>query len=152
MFSELIAQLRSLEDFYKIAHWQCKNTVFYSDHLLLDRLSSEAGSRIDQVAEKAIGTSGNASIVNLKDILKKEFVIIKNLSDSPSENSRFFEDALRLEEQLKVFVTTQEPIQSLGVKNMLGDIADECEGRIYLLKQRLAKGQAPIMPMPIKPE
>lgn len=138
MFQDLLAQLEALQYYYKTGHWQVKNNIFYSDHLLLDRLSSEAEERVDQVAEKAIGVTGDVTIVNLPEVLKKIFAHTKGLTFASPENSKYFEDALKLEQALISFCTQNEPTQTLGVKNMLADIADEAEGRVYLLKQRLS--------------
>lgn len=149
MFEELLAKLYSLELYYKTAHWQVKNTVYYGDHLLLDRLSEEAGERIDQVAEKAIGITGNSSVVNLPMILKKIYEYVSKLSYENAENSKYFEEGLKLEQILQECVNKYEPSASIGVKNMLGDIADESEARVYLLKQRLNKNTSvPNQPIP----
>ena len=141
MFQELLSYLKSLELYYKTAHWQVKNPIYYSDHLLLDRLSDESGKRIDEVAEKAIGVTGSVASVNLPEILKKVYGCIKDCPYESNENSKYFEAALHLEEKLQQLCKQfdQAPETSVGVKNMLGDIADESEGRIYLLKQRLSK-------------
>ena len=147
MYQELISKLHALSMYYQTAHWQCKNSVYYADHLLFDRLYDEASERIDQVAEKAIGITGNVAIVNLPEILKKTYNEIKSLTYAASENVKFFEDALQMEEALLMFCTSQEEGKSVGVRNMLGDIADESESRVYLLKQRLAQKSTPIPPI-----
>jgi DNA-binding ferritin-like protein len=139
MFEELLAKLYALELYYKTGHWQVKNSIFYADHLLLDRLSEEAGSKIDSVAEKAIGLTGNVSVVNLPKILTKTQQLISMLPYENSENAKYFEAGLQLEQQLQECIKKYEPSASIGLKNLFGDLADESESRIYLLKQRLAK-------------
>lgn len=140
---ELLATLQALEMYYKTGHWQVKNTIYYSDHLLLDRLSEEAGQRIDQVAEKAIGIDNDVTVVNLPEILKKVFEKTRTLPYAPSENVKFFEAALTIEKQLIALCTAVEAKSSVGVKNMLGDICDEAESRIYLIQQRVSKKSNP---------
>jgi len=140
MFKDLLSYLYSLEYYYKTAHWQCKNSVYYGDHLLFDRLSDEASERVDQVAEKAIGITGNLAIVNLPSILKSIFTNVNPLRFECPENSQYFEDALKLETSLLDCCKKYDASESsVGIKNMLGDIADESEARVYLLKQRLRK-------------
>lgn len=138
MLKELLIKLTSLSMYYKTAHWQSKNKVYYGDHTLLDRLSCEAGSRIDQVAEKAIGTGENED-VNLPDILKGVYNEVKEESYNPDENTEFFKCAQVMEEELRQFCEDKENAEgtTCGMRNLLGDIADESEGRSYLLKQRL---------------
>lgn len=139
MFQELLSQLYALEYYYKTAHWTVKNPQYYADHLLFDRLSDEASKRIDQVAEKGIGLTQNSSIVHLPSVLKMMFNLIKDLSYSTTDNAAYFQDGLKLETALielcKKFNAI--PGTSVGTQNMLQDIIDETEGRIYLIKQRL---------------
>ena len=141
MLQDLLACLKAKQDYYKTGHWQVKNTIYYADHLLLDRLASETGARIDQVAEKIIGVTGNAALLNLPDILKKQYEYIKDLPYNAPENTVIFQTGLQMEMKLQELckVIDAAPESSLGVKTMVGDIANESEGRIYLLKQRLSK-------------
>ena len=139
-FQELLCKLYALEYFYKTAHWTVSRSIYYGDHLLFDRLSEEAGERTDQVAEKAIGVTGNISIVNLPAVLKRVYAIITPLSYENTENSKYFEDGLKLEQSLLEFCkSNSQTAPSFGTQNMLQDIADEAEGRVYLIKQRLKK-------------
>lgn len=141
MFIELLAKLRTLSLYYQTAHWQVKNAVFYSDHLLFDRLYNEASSRIDQVAEKGIGVTGDRAVVNLKQHLMLVSHLAEFLPTESLENNVYFQTALKLELDIQDFCTLWENKVEivLGCKNMLGDIADESEARVYLLKQRLSK-------------
>lgn len=130
-----------MSGYYQTGHWQVKNSVFYADHLLLERLYNETSARIDQIAEKMVGTTGNPALVNLNDLIKKEYEIIKGLPYNPAENSVFFQTGLQCEQKLLELckVLDSSPETSVGVRNMIGDIADESEARVYLLRQRLAK-------------
>lgn len=141
MYSELLAKMRVLSMYYQTGHWQVKNAVFYSDHLLLERLYGEASSRMDQIAEKGIGVTGDRSVVNLKNHLAAVMSAAANLPTEAAENSVYFQHALALEQELQSFCKVAESSEqaSMGCRNMLGDIADESEARIYLLKQRLSK-------------
>lgn len=139
MLQDILVHLKATSEYYKTGHWQVKNTVYYADHQLLDRLSSESGARLDQIAEKIIGITGNPALLNLNEILKKQYEIIKNCPYTPEENTAFFQYGLVLEQKLLVMCKSLDaaPDTSIGVKNLLGDIADEAEGRVYLLKQRI---------------
>lgn len=141
MLQNLFVLLKATSSYYKTGHWQVKNTIYYADHQLLDRLYNESYARLDQIAEKIIGTSGNSAALNLNDILKKEYEIIKSLPYTPEENNAFFQAGLGLEQRIleTCKVIDSSPESSVGIRNMIGDIADESESRIYLLKQRLNK-------------
>jgi DNA-binding ferritin-like protein len=148
MFEELLAKLYSLEFYYKTAHWQSHNSIFYSDHLLFERLSESAGCYIDKVAEKAIAIVGNNAVVNLPASLKRIYTIVSKLSYENQENSKYCEDSLKLEQDLQTFIDQVKESQTTGTKGLLEEIFDDSEQRVYLLKQRLSKGIAPV-PQPI---
>ena len=153
MLQSLFVLLKATSEYYKTGHWQSKNTVYYADHQLLDRLYSESYSRLDQIAEKIIGTSGNLAALNLNEIIKKEYEIVKSLPYTPEENTIFFQTGLGLEQKILELckVIDSAPESTVGIRNMIGDIADESESRVYLLKQRLnKKAEAPAMSIPPK--
>jgi len=152
LLQQIFSRLQALNMFYKTAHWQCKNVVFYGDHLLLDRLSDDSYKFVDPLAEKMIGKTGDTHVVDLPVILKRVYEHIKGLPMSADENSRYFEAALNLEQELLNICEQydQSPDASVGCRNLIGDIADLTEGRIYLLKQRIAKKVAPINPLQVK--
>jgi len=139
MLQEVLVYLKALSEYYKTAHWQTKGQLFYSDHLLLDRLSSEAKVNIDTLAEKMIGTGVSPESLNLTDILKKQYEIIKGLPYNSPDNSTYFQASLVCENRLLEICKAidSSPETSVGVKNLIAQIADDSEGRIYLLKQRL---------------
>lgn len=139
MLQDLFCTLKALSEYYKTGHWQVKNTIYYADHQLLDRLYGESYARLDQIAEKIIGTTGNLAALNLNEVLKKEYELIKTLPYTPEENSAFFQAGLSLEQKILELCAQIDaaPETTVGIKNMIGDIADESESRIYLLRQRL---------------
>jgi DNA-binding ferritin-like protein len=141
MLQDLLVLIKSMSGYYQTGHWQVKNSVFYSDHLLLERLYNETSARIDQIAEKMMGITGNAALLNLNELTKKQYEIVKALPYNPAENSVFFQTGLQCEQKLLELckVIDSAPETSVGVRNMIGDIADESEARVYLLRQRLAK-------------
>lgn len=136
---QILFCLRSLSMYYQSAHWQCKNTVFYGDHLLFERLYGSAEGKVDTVAEKLIGVNEGADKVSAPFMIKGVYEKIKSLPFNASENSIYFKSVLKLEEELqdacKQYDAAQE--NSLGARNLVADIADEGQGRIYLVKQRI---------------
>lgn len=139
MLQDVLVYLKALTEYYKTAHWQCKGQSFYEDHLLLDRLSSEASVSIDTVAEKMLGIGVNPESLNLPEILKKQYEIVKGLPYNSPEGLDYFQAATMCENKLlEICKTIDSSSQSsVGVKNLVAQIADDTEGRIYLLKQRL---------------
>lgn len=144
MLQEILTCSKALQDYYQMAHWQSKNTVFYQDHLLFERLYGSAGACIDGLAEKMLGLGEPSSNLDITVIYKKTFEKLKGLPVSCKENSQYFEAALKMEQSLIDYCTKCDAeTSSIGVKNMVGGIADVAEGRVYLLKQRLNKSSTP---------
>ena len=152
MFQDLLSKLYALQFYYRESHWQAHNIVFYADHLLFERLSDDAYKYVDKLAEKGIGVTGDVSIGNFPAILKKTYAILNKLTHENIENSKSFEEGLKLEMDLQAFlkIADADPTQTIGVKALLEDIFDDSEGRVYLIKQRLSKGITPSIPAIIK--
>lgn len=138
LFINLLAHLRSLSLYYQTAHWSVKTSLFYQDHLLFERLYKDID--LDAIAEKAVGLT-DCDAVHLPVNLKKVYEKIKALPQKPSDNSDFFKAALQLEQELIALCEAFESADgvSLGLKNLLADLADNSENRTYLIKQRLSK-------------
>lgn len=138
MLQELLIKLEALSLYYQNIHWTVSGPSFYSDHLLAERLYGAANGLIDVVAEKAVGITKSKDSVKLPDVLKKVYPVINNLPYCQDENVKLFRAALVLVQELISFVTINEKSEtvSLGVKNMLADIADKLEVDVYLLQQR----------------
>jgi DNA-binding ferritin-like protein len=138
---DIFVQLKAISMYYKTTHWQCKNSVYYADHLLLDRLYKESHEDIDTIAEKMIGIGMGIDIVDLPKCLKSVFNKVKDLPYNQNENKIYFEAALKLENELLELcsIADKNPKTSCGTKNLIGDIADEAEARLYLIKQRISK-------------
>ena len=119
----------------------CKNVVFYQDHLLAERLYGSANEEVDGIAEKSVGVTGGIKAIELIDALEMMEEKLKSFPVESKENGDLFKFCLKIEEELIQFCTKSEKEAkiTLGLKNMLADIADRCEGRVYLLKQRLKK-------------
>lgn len=138
---DLLVLMITLRDYYHTAHVCVKNSVSYSDHLLLERLYDGVSDYVDPIKEKMLGIGMGDESVHLPTIYKKVFERIKDLPYAAKENAAYFTAALAMEESLKSLCSTIDKTEgtSVGVRNFVGDIADKSEGRCYLIKQRLAK-------------
>ena len=86
-----------------------------------------------------LGIGVNPEPLNLPEILKKQYEIVKGLPYNSPEGLAYFQAATMCENKLlEICKTIDSSSQSsVGVKNLVAQIADDTEGRIYLLKQRL---------------
>lgn len=135
-----VASLRSIYLVHQNNHWQCSGPNFYGNHLLFERLYSEAGEQADALAEKAIGLFG----VQVLD-LRKQAGLIKTLttmySGSPEDCVK---NSLKAEQdfvKLSANVRTQLNelgAMTLGLDDLIMELASKSEGRMYLLQQAMA--------------
>jgi DNA-binding ferritin-like protein len=138
-FCTLLSNLRLLSMYYQTCHWQVKGSLFYGDHLMFDRLYNAVNEEVDGVAERAVGFTGDRSLVNLNEVLKRMSEAAIKLPFECSENIHYVNAALLLEQDLLAYLEQHQDYGSVGVKNLLAGIADAHESNVYLLKQRLAK-------------
>ena len=136
---KILAYQRSLAIYYKTAHWQSKGSLFYSDHLLFDRLHNSVQEEIDTVAEKGIGLTSDISVVNPVTHLKLVSEVMEKMPTENNENIDYAKSALSLEKQFLSFLEEVGKEGSLGFQNMVGGIADNHETNVYLLNQRSTK-------------
>ena len=143
--SVLLVYLKFLALTHQTHHWIAKGDPFYGDHLLFERVYSAAQADIDVVAEKAVGLGTTANV----DVLLSTTQVLKlvhgygPLQTIPQQNElvrrsltaeMMFLSCLKiLCESMKVNGTC-----TLGVENMIADLADKHEGSVYLLKQRIS--------------
>ena len=152
----VLGTLRGMESAYHTLHWQVGGPNFYGDHLLLQRLYEAGGNpdiikEIDSLGEKMVAYAGPESvrgevIWGLATNTTSE--ILRRAGKTPSPET-VIGAMLRTEELLQeqirfAYQTLKDRGQlSLGLDDFLMALADERDGAIYLLRQRLAgRGEA----------
>lgn len=132
---ELAKCLRALQLFYHNFHNNTKGASFFADHAFLGSAYGECEAQYDAVVEKVIGTGGD---INLIEVNVDGAKLLKQLGAGDDESS--FNRALMCENRVVMLCgNCDKEATSVGVKNLVGGIADESEARIYKLKQRLNK-------------
>lgn len=148
-YSELgvfVDLLRALSFLHQTHHWQTNGSMFYSDHLLFERLYNTTQAEIDKVAEKAIGV-GSGDLVNYKHSLENMTRFLNAIDDNEmamdNPSLKMVKKSLFAE---KSFIVAGEKLMNIlksknqltrGIEQMLGNVLDEHEGFVYLLKQRV---------------
>ena len=141
----IVSALRALSFTHQINHWVASGDPFYGDHLLFERLYNQSSGEIDTVAEKSVGLGGS-SIMNPSHQVAHEALLMQILcpSNSTLPNSeelarRSYEAEMHFMGILDILTKKMEMEGnwSIGVENMLGQIADTHESHVYLLKQRV---------------
>ena len=130
-----VAQLRALQFLAHRAHNVVKGATFFEDHEFLGELYPAYEKAYDDLVERIIGTNAE----NLS-ICKVNKAAAEMSSVSPNETSPevFFRIILKGEKDLCAMIEESIKDQTQGTQNLLAQIADDSEKRIYSLKQRLA--------------
>lgn len=146
-YSELgiiLSSIHGLSLLHHSHHWKTKGTIFFSDHLLFERLYTSVEEDFDGIAERILGLDdqGGAEMVDMTKILSgaykfnkliKEYAFSDDCAVISLEAEKFFLDCL----EVCMDSLEQKGLLSRGLEQMLGNIADKHEGLIYLLKQRI---------------
>jgi DNA-binding ferritin-like protein len=136
-----LATLREIYIIHQNNHWKTKGVGFYGDHLLFQRLYESAITNADLAAEKFIGLFGENGVDFDTQCLLMHKIGQKysDLQDSPYEMSLQIEkDFLELSQQVYDKFDA-EHVMSLGLDDMLMEIASKREEATYLLQQSLGK-------------
>jgi DNA-binding ferritin-like protein len=134
-----IATLKAIALIHQHNHWTTKGEMFYGDHLLFERLYSSTLENLDSAAEKFIGVFGDECLdYDLQaDLLYKVLVKYKNLEGSPAEMSLAVEkDFLKFSQEAYECFEGESRL-TLGLDDMIMEIASKREDACYLLQQTL---------------
>lgn len=127
--------LRSLQLAAHSYHNLIKGESFFADHSFLGDLYGAYESAYDSVIERMIGTKG-LHPAELLDIQKKAVDLLKTVApiDVPKN---IFETLL--EGEKRICFHCAQINGSLGTMNLVAQLADDSEVRIYKMQQRLSK-------------
>lgn len=143
-----LASLATMEQaillLHQSAHWQSSGPTYYADHLLFQRLYKPIDKEIDSLGERAVGLGDPRlvcpiTVASLAGDLLRAWGKGHGL-DSPR---RLVEMSLNAERSLleAIAAAMGQAAPSDGVQNLLQGIADTHEGNVYLLQQRLVRGE-----------
>lgn len=141
--SLILASLRGLAILHQTHHWQTSGPLFYSDHLLFERLYTETAADIDPLAEKIVSLGKPALVGFSKHIIEMSSFLktLKNHSTSDDFSRKSLEAEIFFVELVEAVIKRFElqGILTRGLENLLGEIAGKHENLIYLLKQRVSE-------------
>lgn len=136
-----VASLKAISLIHQHSHWTCKGLPFYGNHLLFERLYDSALDDLDKAAEKFIGLFGDEFLGydSQAELLNKLLLRYKELAGSPLEMSLKVEkDFLKFSrEAYDCFEEEGKLEESLGLDDMVMEIASSRETSVYLIQQVL---------------
>lgn len=131
--------LRAVYLMHQAAHLQTKGPSFYGDHKLFGKLYADTFDEIDSVSERAIGLGDPLLVCPLKtSTLAVELLEAFGRSCDVPDADKLVKLSLEAERGLlQILASAMQDDVTDGVSNLLQGIADNHEGHVYLLQQRL---------------
>lgn len=140
VWMQIISDIKALYTAYQSAHWSAKGDSYYGDHLLFQRLYEDVAEEIDKVAERAIGATGNVSIVEPHKLLSMSLNSINVLVASGETYACFFDAEKKFLQRLASSINFMRSSGTItdGIEDLLQGISSKHEEHVYLLQQRLS--------------
>lgn len=135
-FLKAIIAARVLQLYYHYCHNLVTGPTFTQDHELLGSFYGEAETAYDDLAEYLVATLGNQAF----DTKAVTQVLASKLAESQVESMSaedMFSKGLELEEELQEALEALNAGGSIGLQNLIGDIAQKSDVRKYKVQQRL---------------
>lgn len=131
-----VTRLRMMQFYYHYCHVLTHGATFSSDHALFAEFYAQLEAHYDSVTEYLIATHGNKALdtLSINKFIANALSGVKVETMSPEE---MFAEGLSLEEELYSDLEKLDAKGNLGMKNLVGDIAQSSDIRQYKIKQRL---------------
>jgi len=137
---EIIIHLKLMNIIAHYFHNTCSRVVFFQDHEIFGSFYEEYDKDFDDVSERFIGFF-SSNDYNLKMIMSQINEHLDVALGNYKDNAGMFHSILVMEEYLnsliKIVCSSSECTE--GTKQLLGDISNKSEKRIYKIKQRMVK-------------
>lgn len=131
-----IIRLRVLQLYYHHCHNLTKGLLFFQDHEFLGSAYAEVEGHYDSLAEYCIASLGDKAFDTelINKGIAKGLTGLKINSMAPNA---MLEKALVLEAELYEDLTELDKGSPIGLRNLIGAIAEASDVRKYKLQQRL---------------
>ena len=144
----LLACLRQQYMLYQNAHWQSNGEAFYSNHQLFQRIyqgeeEDETGgvqADVDALAERMVGLFGTPC-VDMQTLMPKMVMFCQRWCKIPCHHRRALASEADFQRAVQLALKTLEAEGRLtvGLENLLQDMADRHEVNMYLIQQTLRR-------------
>jgi DNA-binding ferritin-like protein len=131
---EIATIFKVLNLYAHAAHNLVNDATFFADHSFLESLYAEYDKEYDSTIERMLGLD---SPVFLKTISGNAQRIFESLPLDVRKNDEYFRNLIELENALLGSIAEKYPSVSIGTQQLIGEQANQAEGRLYKLKQRV---------------
>lgn len=136
-FLRPITKLRLLQMYYHNCHNLISGPTFVADHGLLGGFYEQVEGHYDDLVEFMIATLGPKEFdaAAIADYIAKE---MKQLNMNKASAEEMFAQGLEIELELYKDLEVLDKKGTIGLKNLIGDIAQAIDSRKYKIQQRLS--------------
>lgn len=140
MLLKLATHLQALKFASHYFHNICSKVAFFSDHEFFGEVYGAADGAYDSVIERYVGLFG-AGNLNLNALVQMSHDKIKSVPSQFPENHAMFGVLLQMENELNAMCNAicKSPECSEGTRQLVGDLANASEMRLYKIKRRMIK-------------
>lgn len=128
---DLAILLRCMQLYTHNAHNIVKGTTFFQDHNFLGELYPLYEESYDSIIERMIGLNQ----LNEKDIISVQVEAVNYLKNIKLDSKDIFQTIVICEKELQELCSKIKG--SLGTLNLVAQISDDSESRVYKIQQRL---------------
>jgi DNA-binding ferritin-like protein len=134
-----VAFLRCVGIVHQNAHWVCKGSSFYGDHLLFERIYQSAQENVDSAAERFVGLFGIEclDLTYQSKIMTSVFDRYNDIEDLLEKSGAIEKDFIVLSEKVYNILKSMGRM-SLGLDDLIMSICGDRETALYLIKQASA--------------
>lgn len=131
-----IVTCRVMQLYYHNCHNLVSGETFFSDHSFFGDLYPRLESDYDRLAEFYIATFGKAAFETkaLSTLVQEE---LDKFEVEKMSCKDMFSTSVELETKLYKELEAIDKKASIGLRNLIGDVAEQIDVRMYKLKQRL---------------
>ena len=136
VFIKPIITSRLMQLYYHNCHHLTKGCSFFSDHEFFNTAYTALDSNYDRLSERYIAEYGVKAFETGTIITKIQEDLIEYKIET-FDCKLMFDNALKLEKKYQQELQTLDKTASLGLKNLIGDLAEQSDVRIYKIQQRI---------------
>ena len=145
-FAHALASLRLAYIAHQQSHWESRGASFYADHQMFQRMYETAQADTDALAEKIVGLFDWKAISVSAQL--RSFTSCVGCVTTIDSQDHMMRAVLAEEHALDAIddlydVLEQSGESTLGLEDLLPQLASNRETNLYLLKQRLSEGKKP---------
>ena len=137
-FLNVAIRARTMQMYYHFCHNLVSGETFFQDHEAFGEFYPALEGDYDRLVEYMIATLGPKAL-DVKLVNESLFDELNKLKVDKLCCCEMFEKGLELEQEYVKALTKLDKMAPIGLRNLVGDLAEKSDVRTYKIKQRIKK-------------